>query len=491
MENYFRFLIPRLNGDEIGTKAGYYISLVKKGIAGFIIFGGKLEETRDFVIRLQKASELPLIISSDLERGLGQQIKGGTPFPPAMALAAATGSCGGKISGGTFPMPKRCGKDGLALLRRSFEALAAESGYVGINTIFAPVLDINTNPENPIIAARAFGEDSGTVAFFGGEMVKTLQRCGIAACGKHFPGHGDTGTDSHIGLPVINRSLPVLKRRELMPFRKAIEAGVKMMMLGHLSVPSIDGSGMPMSISRDAVSFLRREMKFEGILITDAMNMGGLGGFSEEEASSMALDAGVDVLLHPSDPEKTAYYLGKNGASFHAGRLEQFRAGLNRFQPRIAPLFDANRRLSRKLTERSIKTSGMFNAGGRPFVVVLNDDEEKKGTAFRKRLRANLRDVEFRTLKKWSRIRRIRPPEGVFTVVAIFSETRAWKGGASSWLHDTLSDMAGTADLLISFGSPYLLPHLEGTARMYAFWDDRIAQEAAADIISKKLAGRP
>lgn len=474
MENYYRFIVPRLNGNEISTKSGYYLSLVKKGIAGFIIFDGELEETREFIGRLQEESVLPLIISSDLERGLGQQIEGGTSFPPAMALTAAAG---------------RCRKNGLLLIRRTFEALAAESEYVGINTIFAPVLDINTNPENPIIAARAFGEDSRTVSFFGCEMVETLQRCGITACGKHFPGHGDTGTDSHIGLPVINRSLSALKRQELRPFRSAIRAGIRMMMLGHLSVPAIDSSGVPMSLSRKAVSFLRREMGFKGILITDAMNMGGLGKFSEEEASLRAINAGCDLLLHPSEPERIAEYLRRKGASFHTRRLDRFRAGLKRLRSATAPLFDDNRRLSRELTERAIRTSGRFDVRGRPFVVVLDDEEDEKGAAFRRRLKANLREARFRTLKKGSGRRKISPPEGAFTIVAVFSETRAWKGGASSWLHDTLSDIADKADLLVSFGSPYLLPHLKKAARMCAYWDDSTAQEAAADVISRRLSG--
>lgn len=475
MQNYYRSIVARLDGDEIGTKSAYYLSLVKKGIAGFIIFGGELEEVRKFVARLQKASELPLIISSDLERGLGQQIRGGTPFPPAMALASANG--------------RR--KDGVVLLRKAFEALAAESEYAGINSIFAPVLDINTNPKNPIIAARAFGEDSETVSFFGCEMIKTLQRCGIVACGKHFPGHGDTETDSHIGLPLIDRNISALKRQELRPFRRAIGAGVKMMMLGHLSVPAIDPSGIPLSVSRKAVSLLRREMKFEGIIITDAMNMGGLGRFGEEEASLKALNAGVDILLHPSDPGKTAEYLRGKGVSFHPRRLDRFRAGLKQLPSRTAPPLKEHRRLSREMTERAIKTSGRFLARGRPFVVVLDDDEEEKGAYFRKRLKAGLEKAQFRTLRRTSGVRRIRPPEGAFTIVAIFSETKAWKGGASGWLHETLSDLTGKADLLVSFGSPYLLPHPKNAARMCAFWDERSAQEAAADIISGKLAGKP
>ncbi|MEJ2697909.1 MAG: glycoside hydrolase family 3 N-terminal domain-containing protein [Candidatus Sulfobium sp.] len=475
MENYYRLIVPRLNGDEISSKSGYYLSLVRKGIAGFIIFGGQLEETREFIMRLQEESTLPLIISSDLERGLGQQIKGGTPFPPAMALASAT---------------RRRRKDGIILLRKAFEALAAESAYAGINTIFAPVLDINTNPENPIIAARAFGEDSDTVSLFGCEMVRALQRCGIAACGKHFPGHGDTGTDSHIGLPLISRSMQALKRQELKPFRRAISAGVKMMMMGHLSVPAIDPSGIPLSVSGKAVSFLRREMKFRGIVITDAMDMGGLGKFSEEEASLMALNAGVDILLHPSDPEKIVDHLGKKRAAFHPRRLDRFRAGLKQIRSGTAPPFDEHLALSRELTGRAISISGGIGRREKTFVVILNDEEEEKGAVFRRRLKANLGDVGFRTLRRTSGAQRISLPREAFTVVAIFSETRAWKGGASSWLHDRLSYMADKADLLVSFGSPYLLPHLKKTARMYAYWDDSTAQEAAADVIARKFSGK-
>lgn len=473
MKNYYGTIIARLNGDEIRRKSGYYLSLVRKGIAGFIVFSGELEETREFIMRLQKKSELPLIISSDLERGLGQQIKGGTPFPPAMALASAA---------------RRRGKGVMTQLGKAFEALAAESEYAGINTIFAPVLDINTNPRNPIIAARAFGEDGRTVAFFGCEMIRTLQRCGIAACGKHFPGHGDTETDSHIGLPVIKRSMSALKRKELMPFRRAIRSGVKMIMLGHLSVPAIDPSGIPLSISRKAVDFLRSEMKFGGVVVTDAMNMGGLGKFSEEEASLMALNAGVDILLHPSDPDKTVQFLLRKGASFRPERADHFRAGLKRISHRKAPPFEEHRRLSRELTRSAIRTSGRFQAPGKLFMVILNDEDEAKGTAFHKRLKARLPDVVIRTLGRNSRVRKISRPEGSISAVAVFSETRGWKGGASGWLQDTLADLADKADLLVSFGSPYLLPNLRNTARMYAFWDDESAQEAAADIIAKKLA---
>ena len=147
----------------------------------------------------------------------------------------------------------------MRLLRASLRAIATEAQYAGINTIFGPVLDINTNPRNPIISVRAFGEDPETVSFFGCEMTRAFQACGIAACGKHFPGHGDTEVDSHIKLPVVDKGLKRLKKYELLPFQRAIEENVKMIMLGHLNVPALDSSGTPVSISKKAVSLPQRE----------------------------------------------------------------------------------------------------------------------------------------------------------------------------------------------------------------------------------------
>ena len=165
MQNYYQFIIPRLNGGEIRKNFRYYRSLVEKGIAGFIVFGGELKTLRKYLADLQDASVLPLIIASDLERGLGQQVRGGTLFPPAMAMASAVQG----IQNSKFKIQN------VRLLRDSFRAVAAEAGYAGINTIFGPVLDINTNPRNPIISVRAFGEDPETVSFFGCEMIRAVQ----------------------------------------------------------------------------------------------------------------------------------------------------------------------------------------------------------------------------------------------------------------------------------------------------------------------------
>ncbi len=471
---YYQFLIPRLNGAEIGRNFSHYLSLVRKGVAGFIVFGGGLTEVRKHIALLQKEAPLPLIIASDLERGLGQQIRGGTPFPPAMALAQAV------------KKKRRHGEYDISLFIRACSCVAEEAAYAGINTIFAPVLDINTNPKNPIIATRAFGEDAKTVSLLGSEMIKTFQKRGIAACGKHFPGHGDTGVDSHIMLPVINRGLSGLKKTELIPFKKAIASGVQMIMLGHLSVPALDPSGLPVTLSQKSIAFLRREMGYNGILITDAMNMGGIGKFPEEKACLMALQAGVDIVLHPSEADRVASYLESTRVRLDPSRLEEFRRNLPRFSEEGRPDFRENSRLSELLTEKSLTSSGSLRFDGRPLLVILNDEEDQRGDILARRLRKGLRGLTITRINRSSGEAALNLPEDARVIVAIFSETRGWKGGASDWLYKALSGLAGKADIFISFGSPYLLDGIKG-ARLFAYWDCSSSQEAVARLLLKKI----
>ncbi len=512
MQNYYQFMIPRLNGAEIRKKFGYYRSLVKKGVAGFIVFGGELKTLKKHLedlqnesnnrpansrcssngaanSRLDKAAELPLIIASDLERGLGQQVKGGTLFPPAMALASAfKKGARGKGQGSE-----------IKLLRDSFRAIAEEAKYAGINTIFAPVLDINTNPGNPIISVRAFGEDTETVSFFGCEMIRAFQGCGIAACGKHFPGHGDTEVDSHIKLPVIDKSLNRLKKYELKPFEKAIKENVQMIMLGHLSVPALDNTGIPVSFSKKAVRFLREAMKYKGLVITDAMNMGGIGTFSEEKAAFMALEAGVDILLHPTDPEKIVSYLEAKNIVCNAEHLMRFRKEIDRMPAGKMPDFERHHKLSDLLTEKAIRLTGDFRIREDLFLIILNDDEQSKGTAFARSLKECFPSLKMRIIRKTADIQKIKIPETSFVVAAVFSETKAWKGGDSNWLYRQMAYIKNRADLFVSFGSPYLYDNVKGkqndvnsrrssngAAKIFAYWDSESAQRAVAKAIGKR-----
>ncbi|MFZ3123454.1 MAG: glycoside hydrolase family 3 N-terminal domain-containing protein [Thermodesulfovibrionales bacterium] len=503
--NFYKFIIARLNGRDIEKEFDYYLRLVKKGIAGFIVFGGELNTVRQGISELQKEADESLIIASDLEQGLGQQLvgdstlrEGGTIFPPAMAVASAI-----KKDSSRFTVHG----SQLKLLRKVFKAIAIEARYAGINTIFAPVLDINTNPRNPIISTRAFGEDPESVSFFGCEMIKTFQSHGITACGKHFPGHGDTETDSHIKLPKIKKDIKALSKTELAPFRNAVKAGVRMIMMGHLNVPALDPSGIPVSLSQKAVSYLRKNLGFKGIVITDAMNMGGIGRYSEEEASLMALNAGVDILLHPTNPDNVVSYLSTpprspllRGGLRGGRRLRIFRDGLIRFPSKALPDFESHGKLSEELTEKAIKVSGEIKIKGEPYLVVLSDEENPPlppftkggmggflGNVLAEKLKGKFPDLKLQIIKHDSEIQKVIFPDNSFAIVAVFSGIRAWKGGPSPWLLKCITELKDKAKIFVSFGSPYLLDRVgNDTARIYAYWDSEAAQKAVAEVIMQR-----
>lgn len=459
-------IIPRLNGLEIEDRFDYYLGLVEKGIAGFIIFGGELETVKAGLSELQRASGRPLIISSDLERGLGQHINGGALFPPAMAVASAIKNIDKQAAS--------------SLLERLFTAIAFESRYAGINTIFAPVLDINTNPDNPIIATRAFGEDPETVSYMGCEMIKALQENQVMACAKHFPGHGDTEIDSHLHLPVINKDLQALEALELQPFKRAIDSGVKMLMLGHLRVPSIEPSGIPVSLSARAVSYLRDVMGFNGLVITDAMNMGGLSEYSEDEASLMALKAGVDLILHPSDPDRAAAYLLRM-----AYLPQPLDLDIPVFNERHSIDFAGHKRLSDEISKAAIKVQGDFKIRN-PFLLMLNDDDNEKGLTFLTALRQRHPQISHCSVLPGEALPLHKIPPAGGLIIAVFSEVRAWKGGTSLWLRKCLNEVKDRASVFVSFGNPYILHNINGAAaKVFAFCDyDAVQKEAAERIFS-------
>jgi beta-glucosidase-like glycosyl hydrolase len=494
--NFYQFMIPRLNGIDMEKNFGYYLGLVRKGIGGFIIFGGELETIRKGIRELQMEARLPLFIASDLEQGLGQQIKGGTLFPPAMAVAAAVSGAQVAVRSGSELMAPELKPQGAQLLKKIFTSIACEAEYAGINTVFAPVLDINTNPQNPIIATRSFGEDAGMVSYFGCKMVRVLQNNGIIACGKHFPGHGDTETDSHIGLPVILKDLPVLEKTELVPFRKAVDAGVKMIMLGHLSIPAIEPTGLPVSLSAHATAYLRKMMGFRGIIISDALNMQGLKGLdlmTEEEASLRALCTGTDLLLHPTDPANMASYLEQSGylpEGKTMRRLERFRRRhcvQHAFKHQRCS-FSEHINLSEEVTKKAITVNGVLGPVKKPLLVILNDDEFENGIVLKNELRRRLPSVECRIYNKQTPFLEIQPgdkAQGKELILSVFSGIRAWKGGASGWLKDALKIYSRHANILISFGSPYLLSSLETeAAKIFAYWNSEQAQKSVAEIIA-------
>lgn len=240
--------------------------------------------------RLQARSRIPLTMSADFERGIGSTVYGAIELAGNMCLGAT-------------------GDEELAY--ETGFAIAQEACAIGVNTNYVPVLDVNVNEANPIINIRSFGADPELVARMGVAFIKGSQAGGVITAGKHFPGHGDTHTDSHSHLPVIEVSRERLDKVELVPFHAAIKAGVDMIMSGHLHVPALEPEPIPATMSRRIMHhLLREEMGFQGVVITDALDMGGVGrNFPPEVVIPRAFAAGCDQLLMPLDPERAVKIL--------------------------------------------------------------------------------------------------------------------------------------------------------------------------------------
>ena len=254
--------------------------------------------------QLQAKSKLPLLVGADFERGTAMRLDEGTSFPTAMALAAA----------GSPRDAYTIGK-----------VTALEARAVGIHWVYAPDADVNNNPGNPIINTRSFGEDPARVAEFVKEFVRGVEENGALATAKHFPGHGDTASDSHIDLPVIHADRERLEQLEFVPFRAAISAGVSSIMTGHLSVPALEPDpNTPATLSsRILTGLLRNELHFEGLVVTDAMDMGGITvRYTPGEAAVRAFEAGADALLMPPVPD--AAFEGLQNA-LKSGRISRER----------------------------------------------------------------------------------------------------------------------------------------------------------------------
>lgn len=252
-------------------------------IGGLVTFQGGPVRQAHLVNRYQAMSKVPLLVAVDGEWGLGMRfVDSVISFPRNLMLGAVQDS---------------------TLIYEVGKAIGEQCKRMGIQYNFAPVLDVNNNPENPVINDRSFGEDKYQVARHGVAMIKGMQDAGIMACAKHFPGHGDTDVDSHYDLPSINKSLAELDSLELYPFRRAIEAGVGSIMIAHLYIPAIDKkANTPTSISYKAVTnLLQKDLGFDGLIVTDALEMKGISKYySKGQESLQSLLAGNDLMELPS-----------------------------------------------------------------------------------------------------------------------------------------------------------------------------------------------
>jgi beta-glucosidase-like glycosyl hydrolase len=312
-ERIGQLFVPEAYGAYMNETAPAYRRLEHfvrdRSVGGIIWFLSSVYETALLNARLQRLARVPLLISADLEAGMGMRFLDTTFWPSAMAIAAT----------GDPSLAERQGK-----------AVAIEARTVGVNHILAPVADVNVDPDNPVINTRSFGEDPETVASFVAAFIRGVQSERVLATAKHFPGHGDTHVDSHRSLPVLDVTAERLATTELVPFRAAIAAGVQSVMIGHLSVPSVDPrpaplrtdgvrenryvegaaeaprhATLPATLSHPIVTgILRERLGFRGLVVTDAMDMGGLTEhFDAAEAAVRAIEAGEDQIVFSANTD--------------------------------------------------------------------------------------------------------------------------------------------------------------------------------------------
>ena len=274
-----------------------------------------------FLNRLQRLAAVPLLVGGDFERSASMRVEGTTAFPHAMAFGAA-------------------GDPGLS--RFEGAATAREARALGVQWIYAPVADVNNNPDNPIINIRSYGENPRDVAAHVAAFVEGAhsdKRNPVLATAKHFPGHGDTATDSHTSMPTIAADRERLDRLELVPFRAAIAGGVDAVMTAHVAVPALAPPTLPATLSPAILTgLLRQELGFHGLVVTDALDMGGVAkGFSTGEACVRAIEAGADALLMPADPDEAIRAVV---AAVAGGRISR-----QRIQESVVKLLAAKERL--------------------------------------------------------------------------------------------------------------------------------------------------
>ena len=484
-----------------------------QGIGGVIMSVGSPTEVAAKLNDFQAHSNIPLIVAADLETGAGFRMRGAVQMPGTIELGGAT----------DFPSLMAVGATADPQLAYEMGRITArEARAVGIHIPFAPVLDVNNNPDNPIINVRSFGENPEEVAGLGAAFVRGVQENGAIATGKHFPGHGDTETDSHLGLPAIPHSRARMDSVELFPFRHAIEAGMGAVMTAHISVPSLDGGvGDPSTLSSAVLTdLLRGEMEFDGLLFTDAMDMSAISrGYGAEEASVRAIEAGADVILMPPSVERAVE--GIAGA-VESGRIDASRIdasvrriletkkqmGLDRDRAvqidQIAQVvgIPAHTQVAAEIAERSIT---LLHNGGNLLPLLGTRSARVMSVSFRRTsdvlagryFNARLRqtyprlttaglDVDSGPALYEDLLRQARQQ----ALVILSTYVTAFSQSGSLALPEEVVDFAGqlteigVPHIVVSFGNPYLITELPDVrAYMLAWSGSEVSQTAAAQAL--------
>lgn len=501
--------------------------VVEDKIGGVTVFVGGVYETVHLVNRMQENAKIPLLISADFETGVGMRFADTVNFPWNMAISA---------TGNTD------------FARREGEVVGRETKGMGVQWVFAPDTDVNNNADNPVINVRSYGENPEDVARFAVAFTQGLQSQNVLATAKHFPGHGDTNVDSHRGLPIIDLPRSRLDQVELVPFKAVVNGGVGSIMVAHISLPQIDPTEakllkqpiaatdtdaeikmekatVPSTLSPIVITqILRKEMNFDGLIVTDAMSMSGLTlYFNQDEAAVRAFLAGADVLIKPADVELALKGLKE---AVNSGRISQERVNesvrkqlawkyqLGLTKQKITPIdqidkivsSNETRQLSTEIAENAItlvkndeaalplaKDKKIFYFG-----VTNGDDRGFSGNTFQRILRQNGYKFDSVILDDRSTEAEVKTAlkkagEADIVITGLFGRVRSGSKNSVGLPDATVGALreilkSNKKVINLSFGNPYLLKGFpEMKTYIVAFGDMSTLQKAAADAVSGKI----
>ncbi|WP_246046622.1 glycoside hydrolase family 3 protein [Chlorobaculum thiosulfatiphilum] len=476
-------------------------------IGGIMFLKGDIQSAGTLANHFQEVSKVPLLVSADMEKGVAMRLDGATQFSPAMALSAVGDP---------------------ALARRMAEIVAREARAVGIHQNYAPTVDLNSNPANPVINTRSFGDRIPLVNAMSAAVIDGQQSNGLVATVKHFPGHGDVTVDSHLALPVLEGDRRRLENYELKPFRAAISQGVLSVMVGHLAVPKLTGTMEPASLSRAIVtSLLRNELGFKGLIVTDALNMKALhNGQTDGDIAIRAVHAGNDILLYPEEPEVifeavcAAVERGdilESRLDHSVRRILQMKRWLGLDRQKLVDLSrlkelvgtPANERVAKKIAAESLTLLRDRNRNlplrlpkkGALVNIILNDRTgQKVGGDFADSLRTRYNVTTFRLTpaSKPEFFRKASQAVSGAAAVILTTGIQAWSRSMPPKLSEEQRDFvrslpsmtkAGAPVLFISFGTPYILDAFpEIGSALCAYSENDQTASALLEVLNGQLA---
>jgi len=459
--NVARLVVPSIRWrDDSGFdhEASGIDAALAAGVGGFIVFGGPAERVAALTADLRARSATPLLIGADLERGAGQQFAGLREIPPPAALASL---------------------GDLAVVEAAGFTTAVDARSVGVDWVFAPVADLDVEPENPIVQTRAFGGDPAAVAKAVTGWIRGAAAGGALGCAKHFPGHGRTTRDSHDHLCRVETPADILRATDLVPFAAAIEAGVDSVMTCHVAFGSLDPVGRPATLSPPILQLLR-SMGFVGLIVSDALIMEGVRAGGADPAVA-ALAAGLDILLYPPDPAATIAALRRavaddpRFAATAAASLGRLDAALGRAAslPAGAGGLDVA-----GLADRLLAAGPAVRLEAPIELIVADDDLDGAFPASSNRIVAE-------TLSALG----VPLGTGGSRILLAFAEPRASKGRGGFGAR-TLATIAAAdpCDLAVAFTGPRLMAALSPAPPTLLAWHrQRLMQEAVGRWLAQRL----